>query len=215
MLSSHSWYWRLIMRRHICAALFCFLVGGGLARAADVTLDLAGDRKLTRSVAPQNLRFIVINRLPKGSYTVSVVSKILPIPPLPDIKFPTSGFASAACDELTLAATGLDKATDEKQVSTAVTRIREQLAGGACTDPTTVQMATGAVTTTVNVVEGTYPVSYGTSVTVLITRGSESWEFVFDGGSRGEWLVTYGIAVTPSDDQSYFSKAAGDNKFAV
>jgi hypothetical protein len=197
----------------MCAVLFCCLLGEGAAGAAEVTLDLAGDRKVTRSVAPQDLRFIVINRLPKGSYTVSVVTKILPLPPFPDLTL--SAPRLAACGELTSAVADLNNASDEKQVAVAVTGIRDRLAAGTCTDPAIVQNAAAAVTSTVSVVDGTYPVSYGTSVTVLITRGSESWEFVFDGGSRGEWLVTYGLAVTPSDDQGYFVKAAGDNKFAV
>ncbi len=203
------------MRVCVSAVLFCLVLAGGWAEAADVVLDLSGDRKVTRSVAPQDLRFIIVNRLPKGTYTVSVVTKIIPIPPLPDIKFPSSGFSSAACDDLTLAAAALDKASDEKQVSTAIAGIRDRLATAACTDPATIQRATAAVASTVNVIDGTYPVSYGTSVTVLITRGTDSWEFVFDGGSRGEWLVTYGVAITPADDQGYFSKVAGENKFAV
>jgi hypothetical protein len=203
------------VRRCLSAFLYCLVMAGGLAEAEEVTLDLAGDRRVTRSVAPQDLRFTIVNRLPKTTYTVSVVTKVIPIGPFPEIALPAGLVRSPACDDLTQAATALDTATDEKQVPTAVAVVRERIAAGACTDPPTIHRANAAVASTVSTIEGTYPVAYGTSVTVLVIRGTEAWEFVFDGGSRGDWLVTYGVAITPGDDQGYFSQAAGEGKFAV
>jgi hypothetical protein len=188
------------------------------AHGSDFMLDLAGERKVTRSVSPQQLRFFLVNRLPKGSYTIAIEKKVIKVGDLGNLALPGAGVSSQACDDVVSAVEALPKAADEKQVKTQAQALRALVAGGKCTDSSKLALAEAALSLTISPVdEGNEPttIGYGEVVTVIVTRGTETWEFAFDGGARGEWLTTYGVSIARLGGKPFFAKPAEGGKFTV
>jgi hypothetical protein len=203
--------------------LLLVLAAAPLAAADTLTLDLAkqapGSSVTVPAGASPAIQFRIVSRLPEAAYSYSLEETIAEIPPFPPV---TAGFRARdmACEALFEKSKSLPAASDEDAVAALVDEIEKALAAKECTDPQFVGAIQVNLARTRFDVPGVYQVGPGRTLTLTVSReaGGDkklSWVLIVSGGERGKWLVTYGVAVAPDEDERYYTSPTSDGKFAI
>jgi hypothetical protein len=183
----------------------------GLEDVPTQPIDLAASSDITRDVSPDSpFRILVINVAPGGQYSYEIRRVVHSIEPLELLRTQAE---HSPCPQLDSALEALQSADlKEEKVDAAAQEVRKQLS--ECTNDEILTDAKAALArTTVDL--GKTSASRGEKIVVTIRRGPRAWTATFDAGKRGEWQGSYGFIYSPSDDERYFTKAAGEGKFQI
>lgn len=181
-----------------------------------IDLDLGGPATVTLPAPSAPVRLRIINRIPNKDYTVSVMTHVTPIDGLAPVTGGATLAGPSSCSQLLTEAEDLDGATapkSEKEVKGAVESIRLRLASGGCSDSQSVQAIQLALARTMIEIPGVQTVGEGSELvlTVIRVEGTTTltWRLTLQGGSRGKWLTTFGMAFAPNRDTQYFTRGIG------
>ena len=205
---------RFVVAACLAASVLCATA----AAAGPLSLNLASapGSKVTVTVSPGTVvTFTLFNKLPAGQYTITVEERAIPIPPIPTPAIALGGLATDACAPILKEAEKIGAAADEPAVEKAVKTVRTGLAAGECTAGALAVKINEWVASTTFVVPGEYRVSSGMEIVLTVARDDRVWTMVVSGGARGEWMTSYGVSMAPSEDERFFAKATGENKFVI
>lgn len=195
--------------------VFSFLALAAPARAERVVIDLAAGLTLSlQRPAGTPITFVIHNRLPTKDYVVTVETRRIPIPEFDPMELGGYAAGANACDDLVKDVKSVYAATTEKEVAAAIEPIEKAVEAGTCNGPDAT-LLTRALAETRYALPVEYIVQAGQEIEVTITRGDKTWAYSISGGSRGEWLVSYGASVLADRGRRATLKAAGENEFVV
>lgn len=200
---------------------FCLgitLLGALAASAETYTIDLAqGDGE--RSVSPGPIDLKIIHRMPGKAYSVkSKVERVIPA-------FPNPSQAAASITKLVFppncqslrsdTESKLFAATDENGIVKAIAAIHTHTDYASCRS---VIDAYIAELTTFS--ETDLHLDQGEQLTVTIARENgetpKVWTHVYTTGAKGRWILHYGFAFLPNEDDLFFAtEGEGENEFLI
>lgn len=160
---------------------------------------------------------IVENSLTHGNYSLEILNEgellpVLEFKPgnLPDVK------SRSDCDGLISTVQELERYQEnenqdpgaERRLNTLVQNVSRELSKGECTKEEVKDVARQWMESTKRKYDEKIKVRSGEKVTILISRDTLKWTFVFLGNQRGKWLTTYGFGFTPKswEKDTYYSK---------
>ena len=196
-----------------------------------VNLERDAGSEQKETVAPGTYEVRIINRAPGNSYSVTVLVRTIPIPPL---AAPTAAAPALAppsgCKKTEAAIEELRNTKDETRVSELTDNLEKALTDEKCEDLRT--RADSVRDATKQTWKPQVILEAGQEVDVTVTRpatdrkSTVTWKHTFSTQPRGEWRLSYGFAtVFPlgfgsgnglfGKPASYFAKAAGSGTYVV
>jgi hypothetical protein len=175
--------------------------------AQNKTFDLSKNIKLTETVNPQTITSLtLVNSLaiPGTVYSIDVIVKHTPTPPLPSLSIPGAGPAGLlgipACTNLEAAITKLKNETDESKIPSEVEALQKEIKNAV---PATCGPDIDEAKTTIDATTTHYSLPFpiiigkGDEVTITITRDKKKWVFVFKNERVSHWTTYYGFTYIP------------------
>jgi hypothetical protein len=205
-----------MFRTAATVSVFSVWVLAGPAAAAEQVLDLARAQGVTTLTAPvgEPLTVTIINLAPGASYDISVLTEIIPIPPL-DPAVLTAGTRSLTECPALAKARDLTAETDEAKVGAAVQAIEMERKDCSLAEQREIDLRLGPTRRTIPA----GALQRGEQIRVVVKKNvqpSKTWSLVLSAGAKGSWRALYGMAFGPGSEQKFFTKATEEaGKFVV
>lgn len=214
--------------RIVCPLMFCFIAAvSAPVFAEELTFDMGGAKTQTLPVSEGSITLQVINRLPDKDYSLEeirieniTVDNLIPPGnigvPSPAVKKENAVSVAGVCaplDDL-VAELRSGKLTEQKLAGLR----KEWVAVKAkLKDENCPSVGTGdALLRTSDKNYGTHILKNGQRLVLTIKGGKdETWTFIASTQSRGSWVGSWGVAIIPNKDRSYYAKPNGGGAYTV
>jgi len=152
------------------------------------------------------LQVSILNKLPDGVYSPSLVIRNVAVLPLPDVGALAPVAPTGACAPIT----HLKAATDEAAVPGLITAVEKAISDGTCNATAGAEV----IARTKVAFKETFHLQPGQELVLTVERKANAakglkkavWTFVWTTGPRGEWHASYGFGFFKADDEKFFTR---------
>lgn len=216
--------------RIVCPLMFCFIAAvSAPVLAGELTFDMGGAKTQTLPVSEGAITLLVINRLPKKNYSLEeirieniTVDNLIP-PSNIGVPFPAVGKQKTEnnLEGICVPLDGLiEKLELEKLTEQDLAGLRKEWAAVKAElkdKQCPAQVKKGDTLLRASEKNyGTHILKSGQRLVLTIKGGKdETWTFIASTQSRGSWVGSWGVAIIPNKDRSYYANPNGGGAYTV